>query len=74
MWVLGVMYLSNDTLKKLDQVVVTAKEFDACIVWNEALMKNGSSKLKKLVPKNIKKVPPIKTDDDEKGKGATPTV
>jgi hypothetical protein len=54
--------------------VVTAKEFDACIVWNEALMKNGSTKLKKLVPKNIKKVPPIKTDDDEKGKGATSTV
>lgn len=42
MWVLGVMYLNSETLKKLDQVVVTKKEFDAVCVWNEALMKNAS--------------------------------
>ncbi len=71
MWVLGVMYLQSESLKKLDQVVVSKKEFDAVCVWNEALMKNASQKLKKLMPKNlanIKKVPALKTDDDDKGK------
>lgn len=74
MWVLGVMYLQSLSLKKLDQVVVTKKEFDAVCVWNEGLMKNASTKLKKLQPQNlmnIKKVPALKTDDDEKGKGST---
>ena len=74
MWVLGVMYLQSMSLKKLDQVVVTKKEFDAVCVWNEALMANGSNKLKKLQPQNlsnIKKVPALKTDDDDKGKTAT---
>lgn len=70
LWVLGVIYLTSDTLKKLDQVVITAKEFDAVCVWNEALNKNASSKLKKLQPKNIKKPPAIKTEDDDKGKGS----
>ncbi len=72
LWVLGVLYLQSETLKKLDQVVVTKKEFDAVCVWNEALMAN--QKLKKLAPKNpqnIKKVPPLKTDDDEKGKASS---
>ena len=42
MWVLGVLYTQSETLKKLDQVVVSRKEFDAVCVWNEALMKNAS--------------------------------
>lgn len=74
LWVLGVLYLQSDTLKKLDQVVVTKKEFDAVCVWNEALMKNGSTKLKKLAPKNsqnLKKVPPVRTDDDDKAKASS---
>ena len=61
------------SLKKLDQVVVTKKEFDAVCVWNEGLMANASNKLKKLQPKNpdsIKKVPPLVTDEDEKAKTA----
>ena len=40
MWILGVMYDKNDQLKKLDQVLVTAKEFDAVCVWNESINKN----------------------------------
>jgi len=65
--------MNYGSLKKLDQVVVTKKEFDACCVWNEGLMANAATKLKKLVPqnKNIKQVPPLKTDDDDKGKAAT---
>ena len=48
MWVLGVLYDQNDTLKKLDQVLVTAKEFDAVCVWNETFFQK--QKLKKLKP------------------------
>ena len=68
------MYLQSVSLKKLDQVVVTKKEFDAVCVWNEGLMANQATKLKKLVPEhaaNVKKVPAPKTDDEEKGKTAT---
>ncbi len=57
MWVLGVLYDSNDTLKKLDQVLVTAKEFDSVCVWNETFYKKQISKLKKLKPQNAKKPP-----------------
>jgi hypothetical protein len=71
MWVLGALYLNSSTLKKLDQVVVTRKEFDAVCVWNDALNSGATNRLRKLQPKNaenIKKVPPLKTDDDDKGK------
>jgi hypothetical protein len=69
MWVLGIMYLQSESLKKLDQVVITRKEYDAVIVWNECL--NPRANWKKIKPEkldNIKKVPALKTDDDEKGK------
>lgn len=68
------MYMNYGSLKKLDQVVVTKKEFDAVCVWNEGLEANRAAKLKKLVPQNpqnIKKVPAPKTDDDDKGKAAS---
>ena len=46
MWVLGVIYAQNDALKKLDQVVVTAKEFSAVCVWNDSKKtKAGNLKL-----------------------------
>jgi hypothetical protein len=69
MWVLGIMYLQSESLKKLDQVVITRKDYDAVIVWNECL--NPRANWKKIKPEkldNIKKVPALKTDDDEKGK------
>jgi hypothetical protein len=69
MWVLGIMYLQSESLKKLDHVVITRKEYDAVIVWNECL--NSRPNWKKIKPEkldNIKKVPALKTDDDEKGK------
>ena len=64
MWVLGVLYDQNDTLKKLDQVLVTAKEFDAVCVWNETFFQK--QKLKKLKPQNAKKPPAPKQDESEK--------
>lgn len=50
MWVLGVIYDKNDKLKKLDSVLVTAKEFDAVCVFNEVLNAKKGSKLKQLKP------------------------
>lgn len=37
MYVLGMMFEKYETLKKLDSVLVTRKEFDHVIVWNERL-------------------------------------
>jgi hypothetical protein len=51
------MYEKYETLKKLDSVVITRKEFDAVIVWNERLFANRRKNLKKLKPENVKPVP-----------------
>jgi len=37
LYVLGMMYEKYETLKKLDSVLITRKEFDNVIVWNERL-------------------------------------
>jgi hypothetical protein len=39
-FVLGMLYEKYESLKKLDTVVITRKEFDNVIVWNERLNKN----------------------------------
>lgn len=39
MYVLGLMYMKYETLRKLDQVYVTCSEMDNVIVWNEHLYK-----------------------------------
>lgn len=57
------MYEKYETLKKLDSVLITRKEFDNVIVWNERLFANQRKKLKKLVPENIKDVP--KKEEEE---------
>lgn len=50
MWVLGVMYQQSETLKRLDQVLITKREFDNVIVWNEYIHEKQSKKLDKLKP------------------------
>lgn len=76
LWVLGVMYAENDCIKKLDQVVITRKEFAQVCIWNERLVAQASSKLKKVSEKyfldnnvRAKSPPHLKVDDDEKAKG-----
>lgn len=59
------MYEKYETLKKLDSVLVTGKEFDGVIVWNERLYAGQRKKLKKLKPENIK-APPEKIDEENK--------
>jgi len=77
MWVLGAMYAESDSLKRLDQVVITSKEFASVCIWNERLVASGSKKLKKVsenyFSKNkvqVKAPPPLKVDEDDKGKNA----
>ncbi len=62
---LGIMYSKYETLKKFDSVVITRKEFDNVIVWNERLFGKQTKKLKKLVPENVKK-PPEKIEEESK--------
>lgn len=57
------MYEKYENLKKLDSVLITRKEFDNVIVWNERLHAKQKTKLKKLKPENVKK-PPEKIDED----------
>tara|TARA_B110000503_G_C7030962_1_gene363958 strand:- start:173 stop:817 length:645 start_codon:yes stop_codon:yes gene_type:complete len=77
LFILGSIYSENDALKRLDQVVITAKEFASVCIWNERLVANSSKKLKKVsenyFAKNavaVKSPPPLKVDDDEKAKNS----
>ena len=65
LFVLGMMYERYETLKKLDSVLITRKEFDTVIVWNERLYASKKNKLKKLKPENPK-APPEKKEDENK--------
>lgn len=78
LWVLGVLYSENDCLKRLDQSIITIKEFGQVSIWNERLRTNESKKLKKVSdnyfaknPSQIKSPPPLKVDDDEKAKASS---
>lgn len=59
------MYEKYESLKKLDSVLITRKEFDNVIVWNERLYATKKKKLRKLVPENVK-APPEKKEDESK--------
>ena len=65
LYVLGIMYSKYETLKKLDSVLITRKEFDSVIVWNERLFAKQRSKLRRLQPENVK-LPPEKKEDETK--------
>jgi hypothetical protein len=67
LWVLGMMYERHETLKKFDNVLITRKEFDGVIVWNERLYKG--KKLKRLQPTNVKEVPKKQEEESKQGGG-----
>jgi Leucine-rich repeat (LRR) protein len=67
LFVLGMMYEKYETLKKLDSVLITRKEFDNVIVWNERLYASKKNKLKKLKPENVKAPPEKKEDENKNG-------
>lgn len=65
LYVLGIMYEKYEALKKLDSVLITRKEFDNVIVWNERLYASKRTKLRRLQPENVKK-PPEKKEEEAK--------
>lgn len=65
MYVLGIIYSRNQSLRKLDSVVVTRKEQEDCFVWNEYLHAR-KTQLPKLEESKIKK-PPQKEEDNKNG-------
>lgn len=64
------MYEKYETLKKLDSVLITRKEFDTVIVWNERLYASKRSKLKKINVENAKKPPEKKEEEAKPGQNA----
>ena len=60
LFILGIVYKKYECFKKLDSVVITRKEKDATVVWNERL--NVNVKMKKLKAKNAK-LPPARVED-----------
>ena len=63
LYVLGLMYSKYETLKRFDTVVISRKEFDNVLVWNERLFACMQKKLKRLKPAQAKK-PPVKEEDE----------
>ena len=53
-YVLGIMFSKNQSLKKMDSVVVTRKEKEGCFVWNQILNQQKKS-FPKLDTNKIKK-------------------
>ncbi len=68
-YVLGIMYEMHETLKKLDNVLITRKEFDGVIVWNERLYATKRQKLRKLKIDNPKQVPKKQEEENKQGAG-----
>ena len=67
LWVLGVMYTYNENLRRLDQVVVTNREFDKVLVWKERIFSGKYKRLKQFKPAVQKSAPaPPKNEDEEK--------
>ena len=67
LFVLGMLYAKFESLKKLDNVLITKKEFDNVIVWNERLFETKRLKLKKLKPDNVKPVPKKQEEEGKQG-------
>ena len=72
MYVLGVMYSNNNqNLRRLDQVLVTNREYDNVLVFSERLLKNSFKRLKKIAPENVKLPPEPKVEEDDNKKQAS---
>lgn len=65
LYVLGIIYSRNEKLRKLDSVVITRKEQEACYVWNEHLHKR-KTRFPQLEDSKIKK-PPQKDEEQKNG-------
>lgn len=68
LWVLGVMYTYNENLRRLDQVLVTNREFDKVLVWKERIFTGKYKRLRKFQPAVTKQVPALPKNDEEEKK------
>ena len=68
LYVCGMMFNTYETLKKLDNVLISKNEFDSVIVWNQN--KGNSLKLKKMKvpPKKYKWQEEMRLYDEQKAK------
>lgn len=67
LWVLGVMYTYNENLRRLDQVLITNREFDKVLVWKERIFSGKYKRLKQFKPAVVRAVPALpKSDEEEK--------
>ena len=67
LWVLGVMYTYTENLRRLDQVLVTNREFDKVLVWKERIFSGKYKRLKQFKPAVMRPVPALpKSEEEEK--------
>ena len=62
------MYTYNENLRRLDQVLITNREFDKVLVWKENIFSGRYKRLRKLEPKNKKQPPALPKNDEEEKK------
>ena len=65
LWVLGVMYTYNENLRRLDQVLITNREFDKVLVWKENIFSGRYKRLRKLEPANKKQPPALPSNFEQ---------
>ena len=66
MYILGMMYEYNENLRRLDQVLVTNREYDKVLAFKMAVAKKNFNNLKSKRPQNPKEPPALKQEDDDK--------
>ena len=66
MYCLGMLYERNENLRRLDQVVVTNREFDKVLAFKQYVQKKNFSNLKSKKPQNPKQAPALKLEEDDK--------
>lgn len=75
LWVLGVMYTYTENLRRLDQVLVTNREFDKVLVWKERIFSGKYKRLKQFKPAVMRPVPALpKSEEEEKKQISESTV
>ena len=66
MYALGMLYENSENLRRLDQVLITNREFDKVLAFKMAVQKKSFINLKQKKPQNATKPPALKQDDDDK--------
>ena len=62
------MYTYNENLRRLDQVLVTNREFDKVLVWKERIFQGKYKRLRQFKPAVTKNVPALPKNEEEEKK------